>query len=153
MVCIVRTRDSTKKGFVSLMYLNISLTSKALFHSYLGEPFRPRRWLITAFFLLLLTTFWIVVAIGRALDHVFFPGFRRQEIRRPVFIIAPPRSGTTFLQKLLARNREVFAPVLMYQTIFPSITIQKIILGVASLGSRRDSFLGLLVTWIERRLS
>ena len=73
MVCIVRTRDSTKKGSVSLMYLNISLTSKALFHSYLGEPFRPRRWLITAFFLLLLTTFWVVVAIGRALDHVFFP--------------------------------------------------------------------------------
>ena len=67
------------------------------------------RWLITAFFLLLLSSFWVVVAIGRALDHVFFPAFRRQEIRRPVFIIAPPRSGTTFLQKLLARNREVFA--------------------------------------------
>ena len=66
-------------------------------------------------------------------------------------IAVPPRSGTTFLQKLLARNREVFAPVLMYQTIFPSIFIQKIILGVARLGSRRDSFLGLLVTWIERR--
>jgi hypothetical protein len=133
------------------MYLNISLTSKALFHSYLGEPFRPRRWLITAFFLLLLSSFWVVVAIGRALDHVFFPAFRRQEIRRPVFIIAPPRSGTTFLQKLLARNRDVFAPVLMYQTIFPSITIQKIILAFAGLSRKRDGFLGLLVTWIERR--
>ena len=133
------------------MYLNISLTSKALFHTYFGQPFRPRRWLITAFFLLLLSTFWVVVAVGRAFDHVFFPAFRRQEIRRPVFIIAPPRSGTTFLQKLLARNRDAFAPVLMYQTIFPSITIQKLILGIAGLGSRRDSFLGLLVTWIERR--
>ena len=145
------TRDSTKKGFAFLMYLNISLTSKALFHTYFGQPFRPRRWLITAFFLLLLSTFWVVVAVGRAFDHVFFPAFRRQEIRRPVFIIAPPRSGTTFLQKLLARNRDAFAPVLMYQTIFPSITIQKLILGIAGLGSRRDSFLGLLVTWIERR--
>ena len=133
------------------MYLNISLTCKALFHTYFGQPFHPRRWLITAFFLLLLSTFWVVVAVGRAFDHVFFPAFRRQEIRRPVFIIAPPRSGTTFLQKLLARNRDAFAPVLMYQTIFPSITIQKLILGIAGLGSRRDSFLGLLVTWIERR--
>jgi hypothetical protein len=133
------------------MYLNISLTSKALFQSYLGEPFRPRRWLITSFFLLLLSIFWGVVALGRALDHILFPAFRRQEIRRPVFIIAPPRSGTTFLQKLLARNREIFAPVLMYQTIFPSITLQKIILAFAGLSRRRDGFLGLLVTWVERR--
>ena len=133
------------------MYLNIGLTSRALFHTFLGQPFRLRRWVITIFFLLLLSLFWMVVATGRALDHVFFPAFRRQEIRRPVFIIAPPRSGTTFLQKMLARNREVFAPVLMYQTIFPSIFIQKVILAIASLGSNRDSFLGLLVTWIERR--
>ena len=125
------------------MYLNIGLTSRALFHSYLGQPFRLRRWLITTFFMLLLSSFWVVVALGRALDHVFFPGFRRQKIRRPVFIIAPPRSGTTFLQKLLAQNREVFAPVLMYQTIFPSIFLQKIILGIANLGRHRDSFLSL----------
>lgn len=133
------------------MYLNIGLASKALFHSYLGEPFRPRRWLIVSFFILLLSSFWIVVAVGRFLDNVFFPAFRRQEIRRPVFIIAPPRSGTTFLQKLLAQDREAFAPVLMYQTIFPSIFLQKIILGIASLGRNQDSFLGLVVTWFERR--
>ena len=133
------------------MYLNIGLTSRALFHSFLGQPFRLRRWLIVTFFMLLLSCFWVVVAIGRALDHVFFPAFRRQEIRRPVFIIAPPRSGTTFLQKLLAQNREAFAPVLMYQTIFPSIFIQKIILGIGALGRNPDSLLGLLVTWFERR--
>jgi omega-hydroxy-beta-dihydromenaquinone-9 sulfotransferase len=133
------------------MYLNISLTSKALAYSYLGRPFRLRRWLIVAFFMLLLASFWVVVAVGRALDHLFFPGFRRQAVRQPVFIIAPPRSGTTFLQKMLAQNREAFAPVLMYQTIFPSILLQKIILGIAGLGSHRDSFLGLLITWMERR--
>ncbi len=133
------------------MYLNISLTSKALAYSYLGRPFHLRRWLIVAFFMLLLASFWVVVAAGRALDHLFFPGFRRQAVRQPVFIIAPPRSGTTFLQKMLAQNREAFAPVLMYQTIFPSIFLQKIILGIAGLGRHRDSFLGLLITWMERR--
>ena len=75
VVCIVRTPDSTKKTLFPAMYLNISLTSKALFHTYFGQPFRLRRWLITAFFLLLLTTFWVVVATGRALDHIFFPAF------------------------------------------------------------------------------
>ena len=132
------------------MYLNISLTSKALFHSYLGQPFRLRRWVITAFFMLLLASFWVVVALGRALDHLLFPGFLRQPIRQPVFIIAPPRSGTTFLQKLLARNREVFAPVLMYQTIFPSITLQKIILGIANLTTKKDGLLGGWIGWMER---
>jgi len=132
------------------MYLNIGLASKALFHSYLGQPFRLRRWVIVASFMILLSSFWIVVAIGRALDHVFFPGFKRQAIRKPVFIVAPPRSGTTFLQKLLARNRDVFAPVLMYQTIFPSITLQKIILGIAGLSQKRGGLLGEIIQWVER---
>jgi Sulfotransferase family len=132
------------------MYLNIGLASKALLHSYLGQPFRLRRWVIVACFMLLLASFWVVVAVGRALDHLLFPGFKRQVIRKPVFIIAPPRSGTTFLQKLLARNREVFAPVLMYQTIFPSITLQKIILGIASLGEKKDGLLGEVIGWVER---
>jgi len=132
------------------MYLNISLASKALFHSYLGQPLRLRRWLIVASFMLLLSLFWLLVAAGRALDHFFFPGFKRQVIRKPVFIIAPPRSGTTFLQKLLARNREVFAPVLMYQTIFPSITLQKIILGIAGLSQRKNGLLGEIIHWVER---
>ena len=33
---------------------------------------------------------WFIVAFGRALDHVFFPGFKRQPVREPVFIVAPP---------------------------------------------------------------
>ncbi|HCP06705.1 MAG TPA: sulfotransferase, partial [Verrucomicrobiales bacterium] len=53
-----------------------------------GRPFQARRWIIVTFFLLLLTLCWIVVAIGRALDHLLFPDFRNQKIIRPVFIIA-----------------------------------------------------------------
>ena len=132
------------------MYLNLGLTAKALYLSYLGRPFQARRWIIVTFFLLLLTLCWIVVAIGRALDHLLFPDFRNQKIIRPVFIIAPPRSGTTFLQKLLARNRRTFAPVLMYQTIFPSITIQKMIHSVARASRIKGGLLSDISSWIER---
>ena len=132
------------------MYLNLGLTAKALYLSYLGRPFQLRRWLIVTFFLSLLTFFWVVVAIGRALDHILYPEFRRQKIRQPVFIIAPPRSGTTFLQKLLAKNRGTFAPVLMYQTIFPSITIQKIIQSVALASRQKGGLLFDISSWIER---
>ena len=132
------------------MYINVGLTAKALYLSYLGRPFQARRWIIVTFFLLLLITFWIVVAIGRALDHLLYPGFRQQKIQKPVFIIAPPRSGTTFLQKLLAKNRNTFAPVLMYQTIFPSITIQKLIHTVAAASQQKSGLLSDISSWIER---
>ena len=132
------------------MYLNLGLTAKALYLSYLGRPFQLRRWVIVTFFLSLLICFWVVVAIGRALDHILYPEFRRQKIRQPVFIIAPPRCGTTFLQKLLAKNRGTFAPVLMYQTIFPSITIQKIIQSVALASRQKGGLLFDISSWIER---
>ena len=132
------------------MYLNLSLTAKALYLSYLGSPFQLRRWVIVTFFLFLLCFFWIVVAIGRLLDHILYPDFRRQEIRQPIFIVAPPRSGTTFLQRLLAQDRDTFAPVLMYQTIFPSITIQKLIHSVAQASRQKGHLLFDIFSWIER---
>lgn len=132
------------------MYLNLGLTAKALSLSFLGRPFQLRRWVIVIFFLLLLSAFWVVVMLGRALDHLLYPDFRRQKIVQPVFIIAPPRSGTSFLQKLLAKNRETFAPVLMYQTIFPSITIQKIIHALAAASRQKGGLLADIAAWIER---
>jgi hypothetical protein len=51
---------------------------------------------------------WLVVVAGRALDHVLFPGFKRQPVRGPVFIVAPPRSGTTLTQKLLSLTQAIF---------------------------------------------
>ena len=132
------------------MYLNLGITAKALYLSYLGKPFQLRRWVIVTFFLLLLSCFWIVVVIGRFLDHILYPGFRGQKIRQPIFIIAPPRSGTTFLQRLLAKDRDTFAPVLMYQTIFPSITIQKLIHSVSQASQQKGHLLFDISSWIER---
>jgi hypothetical protein len=132
------------------MYLNLGITAKALYLSYLGSPFQLRRWVIVTFFLFLLCFFWIVVAIGRFLDHILYPDFRRQEIRQPIFIVAPPRSGTTFLQRLLAQDRDTFAPVLMYQTIFPSITIQKLIHSVSQASRQKGHLLFDIFSWIER---
>ncbi len=134
----------------SSMYLNLRLTTRALYLSYCSQPFQLRRWVIVTFFLLLLCHFWIVVAIGRLLDHILYPDFHRQEIRQPIFIIAPPRSGTTFLQRLLAKNRDIFAPVLMYQTIFPSITIQKLIHSVAQASRQKGHLLFDITSWVER---
>src|SRR6201995_1629446 len=42
-----------------------------------------------------------ISAITLGLDYVFYPSHRKQQIDRPIFIIGNPRSGTTFLHRLL----------------------------------------------------
>ena len=60
-----------------------------------GAWFRP----LGAFGLLQLRQ--AISAITLGLDHVFYPSHRKQSIDRPIFIIGNPRSGTTFLHRLL----------------------------------------------------
>ena len=47
--------------------------------------------------------------IGFLLDSIFFSGYRRIQVLQPVFVIGPPRSGTTFLQRVLARDEGRFS--------------------------------------------
>ena len=84
------------------MYINGNLFTRALYLTLFRTPFSLRRWAYVVFFTALYATMWIIVAAGRALDHVFFPGFKRQPVREPIFIVAPPRSGTTLTQKLMS---------------------------------------------------
>ena len=60
-----------------------------------AEPFRPKRALFLASVFVGLTMFSLASFAGLALDHVFFPGFRRVKIKEPVFIVGNGRSGTT----------------------------------------------------------
>ena len=65
------------------------------------------------------------------LDWVFFPGFRKVEVLEPVFILGNPRTGSTHLLRVLAKDRETFAvPKLWELALAPSITQRKIISAV-----------------------
>ena len=108
------------------MYFNHRLFLKAHALTLFGMPFRLRRWAYVLFFSGLFLLFLTGLIVGRALDHIFFPRFRRQRVAKPVFIIAPPRSGTTLMQKLLSLD-ERFVHLKLYQTIFPSVCFQRLI--------------------------
>jgi hypothetical protein len=41
---------------------------------------------------------------GFALDEILFPGWKTVQVRKPVFVLGPPRSGTTHLHHVLARD-------------------------------------------------
>jgi hypothetical protein len=133
------------------VFFNWRLFLRALRLSLLDQPFRVRRWAYVLGFSTLFLGFLGFVILGRALDWLLFPGCRRQPLKEPVFIIAPPRSGTTLTQNLLSLDTERFVHLKMYQTIFPSVTWQKLIrLGIgcdAALGGPLARLLG----WCEQR--
>jgi hypothetical protein len=57
------------------------------------------------------------------LDSIFFRGFKRKVIDRPIFIIGNPRSGTTFLHRFLAEQGDVVG-FRLYEMLVPSLTGQ-----------------------------
>jgi len=71
----------------------------------------------------------------RGLDHLFYPGFRRVPIDRPIFILGNPRSGTTFLHRFLLETGRLSA-FEMWEMLFPAVTAHKLLGGlVDKLGS------------------
>lgn len=133
------------------MFFNWRLFLRALRLSLFGQPFRLRRWFYVLGFSGLFLAFLGLIVLGRCLDRLLFAGFRRQPLREPVFIIAPPRSGTTLTQRLLSLDGDRFVNLKMYQTIFPSVTWQKLIhLGVA-MDAAVGSPLARLMGWCERK--
>jgi len=109
------------------MYFNHTSFLKALKLSLFGLPFRWRRWFYVLSFTLLYLIFVTGVAVLRWLDRLIWPGIEETPINAPVFIIAPPRSGTSFLQKLLTLDDQRFVFWKMYQTILPTVLTEKCI--------------------------
>lgn len=132
------------------MYLHYRLFFRALDLALLKQPFRLRRWAFVTFFTGLFLGMRLIVAFGRMLDHLFFPGFRRQLVREPLFIIAPPRSGTTFLQNLISLDSERFVHAKLYQMIFPCICYQLLLRGIFKADMAIGSPLMMLVKRAEK---
>jgi omega-hydroxy-beta-dihydromenaquinone-9 sulfotransferase len=131
------------------MYFNYPDFLKALRLSLLQKPFRIRRWFYVLFFNALFLSFIILMALLRWLDTLFFPDFRKIEVHQPVFIIAPPRSGTTFLQNVLCQDEERFIYWKMYQTIFPSICFQKLLDALVWFDHKLGNLFSRLLNWCE----
>src|SRR5271157_3675493 len=73
------------------------------------------------------------------LDDFLFPAYRQQPVEKPLFILGNFRSGSTFLHRLLARDKENFTSLRTWDIfITPSITQRKI----AELFAKVDSHFG-----------
>lgn len=133
------------------MYINLRLFARAEYLALFKSPFRLRRWVYVLFFTGLYWVMWLLVAFGRMLDHLFFPGFKRQPVRQPVFIVAPPRSGTTLTQKLLSLDTERFVHNKLFETVFPAVSFQKFFRALVWLDRRTGQCAARLIAWAEKK--
>jgi omega-hydroxy-beta-dihydromenaquinone-9 sulfotransferase len=133
------------------MYLNLELFARAEYLTLFKTRFSLRRWAYVLFFTLLYAVMWFIVALGRAVDHVIFPGFKCQPVREPVFIVAPPRSGTTLTQKLMSLDEERFIYNALYQTIFPAVCFQRVFDALVWFDRLLGQPFGRIVGWAEKK--
>jgi omega-hydroxy-beta-dihydromenaquinone-9 sulfotransferase len=104
-----------------------------------GAPYRltPKRVALLAGFFPLFYITESLASSGFLLDNLIFGGYRRQPINKPVFIVGNPRSGTTYLQRVLAKDELTFTSMRMWETLFaPSVSQRRVVQTVIKLAGR-----------------
>lgn len=92
------------------------------------------------------------VSVARWLDRPLYPSLATTPIPPPLFVIATPRSGTTFLHHLLALDEERFVSFKLYQTLAPSILLERAIGHLQQLDQKVGLGLESLLDAIDRRM-
>jgi hypothetical protein len=67
------------------------------------------------------------ISFGDLIDYLFFSRYKKKKLHKPVFLIGHPRSGTTFLHKFILKNTNEFKGMLLWEMIFSSIFIRRLI--------------------------
>jgi len=101
--------------------------------------------LVFALLLLAISTF-----IFRVLDELLFPAYRKTIVKQPVFILGNPRSGTTFLHRLLCLDEQRYTAMKLYHTIIPAISFYKLIDFLAVIDAKIGNPGNAVVNWINR---
>ncbi|MEX1197171.1 MAG: glycosyltransferase [Pseudohongiellaceae bacterium] len=86
------------------------------------------------------------------LDELLFPAYRRVRVERPLFVLGPPRSGTTHLHHVLALDESRTTFSAWECALGLSITARRLVQGVAWLDRRIGRPLERLLNYTEKRL-
>jgi hypothetical protein len=97
----------------------------------------------------LFIVFKLLQVIGFAIDDLLYKDYQTQELSQPVFIIGNPRSGTTFLHRLLAKDDLNFSTIRMWEIFFaPSVFQRKLVWAIQAVDQK---FGGAVQRWIMRQ--
>ena len=115
---------------------------------------RSKRLLSLAAVLVACVPIILVHRVAFAFDRIFFPGLRNVKIRRPLFVVGPPRSGTTVTHRLLACNSAQFTTLPLWELILAPALIEKFTLrGLRRLDRLLGSPMLRLAGWLEKKCS
>ncbi|MFO8026640.1 MAG: sulfotransferase [Opitutales bacterium] len=93
-----------------------------------GAPLSGRRLLFLLLFYPAFFALQFVHWLGFLCDEICFSGYRRVQVKAPVFVLGIPRSGTTFLHRTLAGDRARFTSFNTWEAILaPSVSERKLI--------------------------
>ena len=110
-----------------------------------------RRLLAVLLFLPLFLLLQVLHWIGFLLDEVFFFRYRQVDVSKPWFVLGVPRSGTTFMHRLLASDPS-FTTFSTWECLFaPSISERYLWLGVGRVDRLVGRPLGRMLGWLEAR--
>lgn len=132
------------------MYFDHQLFWKAIRTSFSSQYFHPLHAIYVAIFsssFLMLRT---LVNLARQIDRVFYPQYRQQLITTPIYITGNPRSGTTFLHRLLCEDPQ-FTYTKLYHTIFPSITCYHLFEYLFKLNNRLNGLFTPIINSLESK--
>lgn len=132
-----------------LYYVNLRTVFKVLYYHTI-KYFSFRRAIIAWLYLLTILVISLINIIFRLADEVFFRSYRKIKITEPVFIISNPRSGTTFLHRLMCADEENFSHIRLYHTLIPSITFFRIVDLFAWIDQRIGHPLGKFFDWLGK---
>lgn len=124
------------------MRYNFRLFWRSFYRSFFNSANTTAR--LTRKRFLFLVLFYLVWPAGSlvhwfcfALDDILFPGYKTHPIEKPLFILGNLRSGSTFLHRLLSRDKETFTSLTTWDIyLTPSVTQKKITQFVARLDNK-----------------
>ncbi|MBK1717137.1 sulfotransferase [Thiocystis violacea] len=126
---------------------------RLIFRTYVPGRGRPRasvrRLLVMSVFIPCFALIQGIQWIGLLLDEILFPAYRRVAIREPLFVLGVPRSGTTHLHHVLARDPQ-YTTFSTWECLFAlSISARRFWLAIARLDARLGRPLAHLLGWME----
>ncbi|MCC6144133.1 MAG: sulfotransferase [Candidatus Hydrogenedentes bacterium] len=111
-----------------------------------------KRGLMLLAFVPLFTLMQLIHWIAFAIDDLLVRGYRKVEVKSPLFIVGVPRSGTTLLHRLFARDEERFTTAKLWELLFAPSISERLFWRMAG---RMDDAIGgplfRLAKWADRK--
>lgn len=132
------------------MYFHFPVFFRILRLTFSRRHFSPRHAALAVLFIVPFLLLRGIVWVGRGLDLLLFPEYRKQAVAAPIYIIGNPRSGTTFSHRLLSQDPR-FSYFQLFQTVFPAVSFYKLFAVVGTLDQKLGNPGARLLERLSRR--